>query len=263
MPHISLPLTDILLASAAALLAGFVDAIVGGGGLVQVPALFILFPTFPVPMIIGTNRFASVMGTSVAAVQYAKNVAIPWYIAIAAGIGAATMSYIGAQLSSLLPAVVLKPIILVLMAAIALYTYRRKTLGDWDALRFRAKILLMASFAIGAATGFYNGFVGPGTGSLLVFGFVSIIGYSFLNASAVSKVVNVIADAASLAFFVSGGFVRYEIAVPMMVCNMAGSYVGSRLAMLRGSGFVRTVFLVIVAALMLRFAWDVFVATTR
>jgi uncharacterized protein len=260
MPQCTLQYTDILLASAAAFLAGFVDAIVGGGGLVQVPALFILFPNFPVPMIIGTNRFASVMGTSVAAVQYAKNVAIPWRTAIASGIGAAAMSYVGAQLSSLLPSIVLKPIILVLMASIALYTYRRKTLGESDALRFQAEVLLMVSFAIGATTGFYNGFVGPGTGSLLVFGFVSIVGYSFLNASAISKVVNVIADAASLVFFVNGGFVRYELAVPMMVCNMAGSYLGSRLAMLRGSGFVRIVFLVIVAALMVRFAVDVVIA---
>jgi uncharacterized protein len=258
MPHLSLPLTDILLASLAALLAGFVDAIVGGGGLVQVPALFILFPSFPVPMIIGTNRFASVMGTSVAAVQYARSVTIPWRTAFAAGIGAAVMSYVGAQMSSLLPTIVLKPIILVLMVTIALYTYRRKTLGQEDALRFQANILFAVSFAIGATTGFYNGFVGPGTGSLLVFGFVSVIGYSFLNASAISKVVNVIADAASLAFFVSGGFVRYELALPMMICNMAGSYLGSRLAVLRGSGFVRVMFLVIVAALLMRFAYDVF-----
>jgi uncharacterized membrane protein YfcA len=113
------------------------------------------------------------------------------------------------------------------------------------------------SFLIGSATGFYNGFVGPGTGSLLVFGFVSIIGYSFLNASAISKVVNVIADAASLSFFIGGGFVRYELAFPMMLCNMAGSFLGSRMAMLRGSGFVRVVFLLVVSALILRFGYDV------
>lgn len=257
MPDLSLPFTDIVLASLAAFLAGFVDSIVGGGGLVQVPALFILFPQFPVPAVIGTNRFASVMGTSVAAVQYARSVPIPWRTVLVAGIGAAVMSFLGAKISSLLPASTLKPIILVLMASIALYTYRRKDLGQENVLRYDAAMLLLVSFVIGAATGFYNGFVGPGTGSLLVFGFVSIAGYSFLNASAMSKVVNVIADASSLMFFVNGGYVRYEIALPMMVCNMAGSFLGSRMAILRGSGFVRVVFLAIVAALMLRFGYDV------
>ncbi len=251
------PLIDIALASLAAFIAGFVDAIVGGGGLVQVPALFIVFPHFPVPAVIGTNRFASVMGTSVAAVQYARNVNIPWRVALSAGVGAAVMSFLGAKLSSLLPAQILKPIILVLMACIALYTFRRKNLGQEDMMRYAGGVLFGVSFCIGAMTGFYNGFVGPGTGSLLVFGFVSIIGYSFLHASAVSKMVNVIADAASLLFFISGGFVRYEIALPMMVCNMAGSFLGSNMAILRGSSFVRVVFLGIVAALMLRFGYDI------
>jgi uncharacterized membrane protein YfcA len=257
MPSFTLPFADIALASFAAFLAGFVDSIVGGGGLVQVPALFILFPNFPVPMVIGTNRFASVMGTSVAAVQYSRSVVIPWRTALSAGIGAAVMSFLGAKISSLLPPIVLKPIILLLMACIALYTYRRKDLGQENFMHYDGTALLAMSFLIGSATGFYNGFVGPGTGSLLVFGFVSIIGYSFLNASAISKVVNVIADAASLSFFIGGGFVRYELAFPMMLCNMAGSFLGSRMAMLRGSGFVRVVFLLVVSALILRFGYDV------
>jgi uncharacterized membrane protein YfcA len=250
------PLT-VIFVCAAALVAGFVDSIVGGGGLVQVPALFILFPSFPVATVIGTNRFASVTGTSVAAWQYSRTVQIPLRPAVAAGAAAAAMSYVGALFSSRLPAATLKPIILVLMAAIALYTYRRKTLGNEDALRFHALPLLAVSVAVGAATGFYNGFVGPGTGSLLVFGFVSIVGYSFLNASALSKVVNVVADVASLVFFIANGFVRYDIALPMMLCNMAGSFAGSRMAMLRGSGFVRVVFLLVVAALILRFGYDI------
>ena len=106
-------------------------------------------------------------------------------------------------------------------------------------------------------TGFYNGFVGPGTGSLLVFGFVSIIGYNFLTASAISKVVNVIADICSLIFFVSKGCVVFEVALPMMLFNMAGSYIGSRMALLRGNGFIRILFLVVVFGLILRFGYDI------
>jgi uncharacterized membrane protein YfcA len=106
--------------------------------------------------------------------------------------------------------------------------------------------------------GFYNGFVGPGTGSMLVFGFVSIIGYNFLNASAISKIVNVIADVSSLIFFLINKKVLFYLAFPMMACNVAGSYLGSRMAVLRGNAFIRKVFLVVVAGIILRFAWDVF-----
>ncbi len=243
-----------LLLPLIAFVAGFIDAIVGGGGLVQVPSLFILFPQFPVSMIIGSNRFASFMGTSVAAYQYATKVEIPWKSVGCAGVGAAFCAYLGAEFSSLISANVLKPIVLVLMVAIAIYTYRKKDLGTSE--HFRVIHILPWSFLIGAATGFYNGFVGPGTGSLLVFGFVSLIGYNFLTGSAIAKFVNVIADIASLIFFLINGFVNFKIALPMMVFNMLGSWVGSRLAIWRGNEFVRLLFLVVVGALILRFGYD-------
>jgi uncharacterized membrane protein YfcA len=247
----------IVLACFAALFAGFIDAIVGGGGLVQVPALFILFPHFAVPRIIGTNRFASFMGTSVAAYQYSKKVKVPWKTVIFAGIGAGTMSYLGAQISSLISSQVLKPIVLILMAAILVYTFFNKGLGQENQYRVKEQQIPWYGLGIGMVIGFYNGFVGPGTGSLLVFGFVSIIGYSFLTGSAVSKFINVVADLASLSFFLSNGYVEFAIALPMMVCNMLGSYLGSRAAILRGNGFVRVFFLLVVSALMLKFGYDI------
>lgn len=246
-----------VIACIAAFFAGFIDSIVGGGGLVQVPALFILFPHYSVPQVIGTNRFSSFMGTAVAGYQYAKKVKIPWKTVIYAGIGAAVMSYSGALLSSLMSARILKPTILVLMGAIAIYTYKNKSLGQEEKLRLGLSAVPWYGLLIGMAIGFYNGFVGPGTGSLLVFGFVSIVGYNFLSASAISKVINVIADVASLIFFVSKGFVVFQIALPMMLCNMAGSYVGSKIAILRGNSFVRVIFLVVVFGLILRFGYDV------
>jgi uncharacterized membrane protein YfcA len=250
-------LSTTVIACIAAFLAGFIDSIVGGGGLVQVPALFILFPSYSVPQIIGTNRFSSFMGTAVAGYQYAKKVKIPWKTVIYAGAGAAIMSYSGALLSSMMSARILKPTILSLMTVIAIYTYRKKDLGQEEKLRFSLRFIPFCGLLIGMATGFYNGFVGPGTGSLLVFGFVSIIGYSFLSASAISKVVNVIADVSSLIFFLSKGFVMFQIAFPMMICNMAGSYVGSKIAILRGNAFVRVIFLIVVFGLILRFGYDV------
>ena len=249
---------ELYLLCAFAFLAGFIDSIVGGGGLVQIPAFFVLYPQLSVPNVIGTNRLASAVGTSVAALNYARSVPIPWKTVLWAGIAAAICSYLGATVQSLLPADVLKPIILVLIIAIAFFTYRKKDFGHREEIRPTADRLGWWAAGIGAALGFYNGVVGPGTGSLLVFGFVSVIGYSFLRASAISKIVNVVADVSSLVFFLSNKYVLFHLAFPMMACNVAGSYFGSRMAVLRGNAFIRRVFLVVVAGIVLRFAWDVF-----
>ena len=248
---------QLLLMCFAALLAGFVDSIVGGGGLVQVPALFILYPHFEIPRIIGTNRFSSFMGTAVAGYQYAKKVEIPWRTVIYAGVGAGVMAFLGAKISDLIDEKILKPIILILMTAIAIYTFKKKDLGQEEMLKFQLTKVPFYGLMIGASAGFYNGFVGPGTGSLLVFGFVSVIGYGFLKASAISKIVNVIADVASLGFFITQGYVQFEIAIPMMLCNMTGSYFGSKMAILKGNEFVRNFFLIVIFALILRFGWDI------
>jgi len=242
----------------AALMAGFVDAIVGGGGLIQAPAMFILFPSFPVPRIIGTNRFASFMGTAVAAWQYSRKVDVPWRTVLFGGVGAGAMSFLGARFSSMISSEVLKPIILVLMVAIAVYTYLKKDLGHQEQFRVAAYMIPAYGLLVGITCGFYNGLVGPGTGSLLVFGFVSLIGYNFLTGSAISKFINVVADVFSLIFFLWHGYVTFEIAIPMMLCNMVGSFLGSRTAILRGNGFVRLFFLCVIGALLLRFGWDVF-----
>lgn len=248
---------QLLLMCCAALLAGFVDSIVGGGGLVQVPALFILYPHFEIPRIIGTNRFSSFMGTAVAGYQYSKKVEIPWRTVIYAGVGAGIMAFLGAKISDIVDEKILKPVILVLMTAIAIYTFTKKDLGQDEKLKFELAKVPFYGLLIGSSAGFYNGFVGPGTGSLLVFGFVSIIGYGFLKASAISKIVNVIADVSSLGFFISAGYVQYEIAIPMMICNMIGAYFGSKMAILKGNEFVRNFFLIVIFALILRFGWDI------
>jgi hypothetical protein len=249
---------EIYLLCAFAFLAGFIDSIVGGGGLVQIPAFFVLYPQLSVPNIIGTNRLASAVGTSVAAWNYARSVPIPWKTVLFAGVSASLFSYLGATVQSLLPSAVLKPVILVLIILIAIYTYRKKDFGQTDELRVAPEKLTWWAAGIGVALGFYNGFIGPGTGSLLVFGFVSVIGYNFLKASAISKIINVIADVSSLVFFFMHKYVLFHLAFPMMACNVAGSYMGSRMAVLRGNGFIRKVFIVVVVGIVARFAWDVF-----
>jgi uncharacterized membrane protein YfcA len=251
---------EIYILCAFAFLAGFIDSIVGGGGLVQIPAFFVLYPQLPVPNVIGTNRLASAVGTSVAAWNYAKSVDIPWKTVLYAGITASVFSYMGVQVQSLLPASVLKPIILVLIIAIAIYTYRKKDFGQHDDVKISPRRLGWTAAGIGAVLGFYNGFVGPGTGSMLVFAFVSVIGYSFLKASAVSKVVNVIADFSSLIFLLMNKYVLFHLTIPMMVCNVSGSYLGSKMAVLRGNEFIRKVFIAVVSGIVARFAWDVFMS---
>ncbi|MFN0215787.1 MAG: sulfite exporter TauE/SafE family protein, partial [Saprospiraceae bacterium] len=216
------------------------------------------YPQLSVPNIISTNRLASAVGTSVAALNYARSVKIPWKTVLYAGVPAAVFSYFGATVQSMLPSEVLKPIILVLIIVIAIYTYQKKDFGHQEHFNVAPEKLGLWSAVIGATLGFYNGFIGPGTGSLLVFGFVSVIGYSFLSSSAISKIVNVVADVSSLIFFLMNKYILFHLALPMMACNVAGSLLGSQMAMLRGNAFIRKVFLVVVAGIVARFAWDVF-----
>jgi uncharacterized protein len=246
----------IILVSLVAFFAGFIDAIVGGGGLVQVPVLFIIFPNWAISQVIGTNRFASFMGTSIAAYQYTRQVRISWKLIGIMGIATGVFSYLGATISSQLKAEFLKPIMFILMLFIGLYTYLKKDLGQ-NSKVFSENNLLIKGILMGMLLGFYNGFFGPGTGSLLVFGFVSFLGFEFLKASASSKIINVVADVSSLIFFVWNGKIVYLLAIPMAVCNILGSYVGSKMAIRRGSKFIRIIFLVVVFGLILRFGWDI------
>jgi len=241
-----------------AFLAGFIDSVVGGGGLVQIPVFFVLYPQLSVPNIIGTNRLASAVGTSVAAWNYLRSVRLSWVTVVYAGVVAAMCSYVGALIQSQIPTWVMKPVIFILIILIAVYTYMNKRFGDEEQLKYSSGMEPWAGAAIGGVLGLYNGLIGPGTGSLLVFGFVSVLGYSFLKASAISKIVNVVADASSLLFFISKGYVLYQLAFPMMVCNVAGSFVGSRMAVLRGNTFIRGLFLLVIFGVLLRFAWYIY-----
>ncbi len=241
-----------------AFLAGFVDAVVGGGGLVQIPALFVLMPQLSPALLFGTNKFAAVWGTLSAAVQYARRVPPIWHTVLPASAAALLFSFLGAHTVSVVNPALLRPLILVLLVLVLAYTLWRKDFGALHAPRLSRTQQLWIGLATGALIGFYDGFFGPGTGSFLIFAFIGLFGFSFLAASASAKVVNVVTNFAALAYFVSHGDVLYATALPMAVCNVAGSLVGSRLALQRGSGFVRVLFIVVVGALIARFAYDIF-----
>lgn len=240
-----------------AFLAGFVDSVVGGGGLVQVPALFVLLPHTEPVAILGTNKFVSTWGTSAAAIQYARRVQIEWRATVPTFASALLFGFLGARVAAYIPQQAFRPLILVLLLGVLTYTLWKKDLGALHAPRLSATQTFWFGLATGALLGFYDGFFGPGTGSFLIFAFVGLFGFSFLAASASSKLINVTTNLAALGYFIWHGAVRYEIAAPMVAFNIAGSLVGSRLAIRRGSGFVRVVFVVVVSALIARFAWDI------
>lgn len=239
-----------------ALLAGFVDAVVGGGGLIQVPALFVLLPEVAPATLLGTNKFASVWGTGSAAIQYLRRVPVEWRATWPATITALLFGFLGARVAAHFPPDVFRPLILALLIAVLGYTLMKKDLGALHAPRWAGHLQTALGFAVGAVIGFYDGFFGPGTGSFLVIAFVGLFGFSFLAASASAKVVNVVTNLAALGYFVTSGHVRYDIAIPMALFNVGGSLLGTHLAIRKGSAFVRRLFIVVVALLILRFAWD-------
>lgn len=240
----------------ASLLAGFVDAIVGGGGLVLVPALFSVFPSTAPATLFGTNKAASIWGTAWATGQYARRVQLPWGILAPAAVAALAGGLLGAWAVSWVSPSSLRRALPLVLLAMLVYTVWRKDLGTVHAPRFRGVAEALAACGIGLALGFYDGFFGPGTGSLLVFLFVRVLGYDFLHASASAKLLNTATNGAALALFAATGHVWWGIGALMAVANIAGSMLGSKLALRKGAGFVRMVFIVVVSLLILKMAYD-------
>lgn len=252
---------DLLLLCPLALLAGLVDSVVGGGGLIQLPALFLFLPpslAASIPAVLGTNKLSSICGTGMAVVQYARRVPIRWRSILPAGLVAFAFSFVGARTVSLLNAQVLKPLVLGLLVLVALYTFANKNLGNLHAPRFTLHRERQFGLLIGMAIGFYDGFFGPGTGSFLMFLFIGLFGFDFLTASASARVINFATNLSAVLYFAATDHLLYRYALPMAACNILGSLVGTRLAMLKGTRFVRALFLVVVSAMILRFAWEVF-----
>lgn len=249
-------LSHLLVLCAVAALAGGLDAVVGGGGLLQLPALLLVLPGTPIVSLLGTNKLASVVGTGSAAVTYARRVPVDRGIAVPMVAVAFGGSAVGALLATRAPSGALKPVVLAALVAVLVFTWRRPQLGEVEALRLSVRTQRRVTVGGGAAIGLYDGLVGPGTGSFLVFLLVGGVGLSFLHASATAKAVNTATNLAALLLFALGGHVLWGLGAAMAASNLAGSQVGARLAVRRGSGWVRRVFLVVVSALVLRLAYD-------
>lgn len=239
-------------------MAGAVDAVVGGGGLIQIPALFAIHPGESAATLFGTNKVASVFGTANASWRYARQVVMPWRTILPAAVAAFAFSYIGAAVVAWLPRDVVRPLILLLLIIAAVYTLKRKNFGLIHKPTHTGYRELIFAILLGGCIGFYDGFFGPGTGSFLIFLFVRFFGFDFLHASAGAKVVNVATNLAALGYFLPHGHVLPLLAAAMAVANVTGSMIGTRLALKHGSGLIRQLFLTTVAVLIVKFIWDTF-----
>ncbi|MEO8298024.1 MAG: TSUP family transporter [Burkholderiales bacterium] len=243
--------------SMAAGAAGLVDAIVGGGGLILVPALFTTYPSVAPATLFGTNKAAAIWGTAWAASQYVRRVQLNWRSLVPAALAALLGAWSGALSVIHLPAQELRRGLPLVLLLVLVYTLVHKDLGRVHAPRHSLRRETGVAVVIGSLVGFYDGLFGPGTGSFFVFLLVRWLGYDFLHASAAAKLLNTTTNLAALALFVTTGHILWTLAASMAVANVMGSMVGARLALRHGAGFVRAAFILVVGALILRTGYDI------
>jgi uncharacterized membrane protein YfcA len=241
----------------AGLAAGFVDAVVGGGGLIQLPALLLGLPGASPAEVLATNKLGSICGTSVSSATYYRRVRpdprtfLP--LMVLAFIGSAA----GALVASQIPRAAFEPIVLVVLIVVGSYVVARPSLGRTSLLRFSGHRHTLAAMGTGLAIGFYDGALGPGTGSFFVITLVGLLGYNFLEASAKARLANWATNLAALCIFVPQGAVIWGVGLAVGAANLVGGYVGARVAVARGTRFVRAFFIVVVAAFVVRLGGDV------
>ncbi|ENU93098.1 hypothetical protein F971_01138 [Acinetobacter vivianii] len=241
--------------------AGTIDAAVGGGGLIQIPALMGALPQTAPATLFGTNKLASIFGTGSAAFSFVRRVKLQWSLLGVIALFAFISSFIGAACVSLIPTHILRPIVLVMLIVIAIYTFAKKQFGQVHVdQQITPKLLVLAAMG-SLAIGFYDGIFGPGTGSFFIFFFIRFLQVDFLHASALAKIGNLMTNLAALSFFIPTGHVLFELGLMMAVANIAGSLLGVRLALKYGSGFIRILFLILVSILICRLGYQILSGT--
>lgn len=250
-------LTVLALLGLAALTAGFVDAVVGGGGLIQLPALLLGLPGASPVQILATNKIASVCGTTASsATYYRRTRPDPRTFGPLMAL-ALTGSFVGALAASQIPREAFEPIVLVALVVVGAYVLLRPKLGAETDLRFAGHRHLAAAMVVGFVIGLYDGILGPGTGSFFVIALVGLMGYDFLQASAKARLANLATNVGALLLFIPTGAVLWEVGLLMGACNLLGGYVGARTAVARGAKFVRVFFIVVVSAFVVRIGGSV------
>lgn len=249
---------EIAVVAAASFVAGLLDSIVGGGGLILIPALFTTYPGAVPATLFGTNKCAGIWGTAIAAMQFSRRVELQWQWLLPASIAALGGSLMGAWSVTQVDPSLLRKLLPFLLLAVLLYTLANRNLGVDHAPTRGPGATVAIAVGIGAAIGWYDGFFGPGAGSFFIFLLVRLLGFDFLNASASAKVLNVATNSAALLLLAARGHVWWQIGLTLAVANVAGSIAGTHLALRHGAGLVRRVFLVVVSALILKTVYDSF-----
>ncbi len=240
--------------------AGFVDAMAGGGGLIQLPSLIIGLPNKELPLILGTNKVPSIFGTAAAARNYFKNIKLDIPLTLTMMLPAFIGSIAGAAMAAFVPVGFFRPFIVLLLILVAIYTWKKPELGMAENLKFTHSKRLVIVALIGFLIGFYDGIFGPGTGTFLVFFLVSVIGYAFLKASGTAKLVNIATNAGAILSFQLTGHIWWQLGLLLAVANVTGAIIGSHMAIKGGSALVRKVFLAVIFLLIARVAWDTFIS---
>ena len=240
--------------------AGFVDAMAGGGGLIQLPSLIIGLPNKELPLILGTNKVPSIFGTAAAARNYFKNIKPDIPLTLTMMLPAFIGSIAGAAMAAFVPVSFFRPFIVLLLILVAIYTWKKPKLGMAENLKFTHSKRLVIVALIGFLIGFYDGIFGPGTGTFLVFFLVSVIGYAFLKASGTAKLVNIATNAGAILSFQLTGHIWWQLGLLLAVANVTGAIIGSHMAIKGGSALVRKVFLAVIFLLIARVAWDTFIS---
>ena len=252
----ALDIFNFIFITIAAGVAGFVDSIVGGGGLILVPTLFTAYPSTIPATLLGTNKGASVWGTAFASWAYSRKINLPVKGLLLGAFFAIIGSFTGAWCVTQISATVFKAALPFILLALLIYTLIKKELGQIHAPRFNSRGELIRLSIIGILIGFYDGFFGPGTGSFFVFILVRWLGFDFLHASAGAKIMNTASNSAALLLFAMNGYVWWHVAIPLAVANVFGSFLGTRLAISKGAGFIRYFFILVVTILIIKTSYD-------
>lgn len=237
-------------------IAGAINAAVGGGGLIGIPALYSTLTSFSPAQIMGVDKFSSVMGHMMSVRQYAAKMDLPWRLILPTALTAFAGSYIGVRMLDLMPTQWMRPVIIVVITIMLIYTWFKPQFGAQDTSRQPTRADLYKGAALGMALGFYDGFIGPGTGSFLLFLFVRFFHFDFLRATACAKVVNTGTNSATLVFLIPAGLVDYGLAVPLGIAAICGSILGSHLAMKGGNQWIRRLFLLLAVTLLAKLSWE-------
>lgn len=251
-------LTEALIVGAASLFAGAIDAIVGGGGLILVPALFLSYPTASPQALLGTNKIAAIAGTTVSAMRFARSISLEWKVLGPAAGVALLGSLGGAWALTVVDPAWLRRALPIVLCALLLYTLAKKDFGSSNSPPHSYRLRLSIVSCIALLVGFYDGLFGPGAGSFMIFLLVRYLRVDFLTASASAKVLNIASNAAAIALLSMRGAIWWEVGALLAIANVIGSVIGSRMALRYGSGFVKKVFVIVVSALICRTAWTAY-----